>query len=394
MAGELNTEVRDDPASCRSVADWLGQLAPGVGQLGDSVYRQRGESESFWEGTAGQACRGELTRQGEDGDTLEQLVTKARQALTDFAGKIDSVKAQFEQARSVARTGELVVTATAILPPGPAPGPVPQPPTGPASPQAQAQHNAASQAHAAASAQYERKRRAFEEASGIADRARNQQADAHVALDKAMKDPQESVKKLKTYAMYAVGNGLSWVKTTQTTANDLLESSKKMESAASTMQARAATMTHSPAMRELAERAAARGTDMAADIKGQYAQVQRMNSAIPEKARTAIEQNPGNLVKSGSTVGKVSKNVLRGLPYVGTGLTLASGGADVAMGKDPWNATADTAASLGGSIAGGMATGAAVGTVFPGAGTVVGGVVGGIAGGLVATGVVDWLQGD
>ena len=69
MAGELNTEVRDDPTACRAVADWLGQLAPGVSQLGDSVYRQRGESESFWEGTAGQACRSELTRQGEDGDT-------------------------------------------------------------------------------------------------------------------------------------------------------------------------------------------------------------------------------------------------------------------------------------------------------------------------------------
>ncbi|MFC7343258.1 hypothetical protein [Saccharopolyspora griseoalba] len=395
MAGELNTEVRDDPASCRGMADWLSKLAPAVEELGDAVYRQRGESESFWEGTAGQACRAELTRQGKDGDTLEELITQVRRALLEFAGEVDSVRSQFDRARDVGRSGGLIVTATAILPPGPAPGPGPQPlPAGPVSPQAQAKHDAASQAHSSAVAAFERKRKAFEEASGIVERARNQQADAHVALDKAMKDPLEGVKKLKTYAMYAVGNGLSWIKTTQTTANDLLESHSEMKSATKTMQARAATMTGSPAMRELAEKAAARGAELSDDLKSQYTQVQRMNSAIPAKARNAIEQNPGNLIKSGSTAAKVSKNVLRGMPYIGTGLTIASGGADVAMGKDPWNAAADTAASLGGSIAGGMATGAAVGSVFPGAGNVVGGVVGGVAGGLIATGVVDWLQGD
>ncbi len=57
MTGELNTEVLDDPASCRKAADWLGQIQPGVSQVGDEINNQRSASESFWQGTAGDECR-------------------------------------------------------------------------------------------------------------------------------------------------------------------------------------------------------------------------------------------------------------------------------------------------------------------------------------------------
>lgn len=394
MAGELNTEVLDDPMSCKEMAAWLGRLESAVKQIGDAVFRQRSESEYFWEGTAGDACRNELTRQGKDGDTLEQSLATTREALTTFASKIDAVRSQIEEARNRARAGELIITATAILPPGPTPGPAPQPlPYGPVAPDVRARHDAATQAHGAAVAQYERKQQAFEDASRMVEKARDEQADAHAALDRALKGPQDTVKKVKTYVMFAVGNGLSWVKTVQTTANDLMETAAKKESAATTMQARAAS-TASPAMREIMEKAAAKGWDQAGELRAQYWPVQRLNSAVPQGARTIIESNSGNLIKGGSAVAKVGKSALRGLPYVGTGLTVASGVADVAMGKDPWNAGADTAASLGGSIAGGMAVGAALGTVFPGPGNAIGGVIGGIAGGILATGVVDMLQGD
>ena len=60
----VRTEVRDDPGACRSTANWLGRLKAGVQHIGDVSYRERGESESFWQGTAGDSCRRELSDLG------------------------------------------------------------------------------------------------------------------------------------------------------------------------------------------------------------------------------------------------------------------------------------------------------------------------------------------
>lgn len=84
----------------------------------------------------------------------------------------------------------------------------------------------------------------------------------------------------------------------------------------------------------------------------------------------------------------------RGVPFVGTGLIVASGSADVAMGKPVGQVVAETGAGLGGGVVGGMA-GAAIGSaIFPGVGTVVGGVVGGVIGSITATEGVGRAMGD
>ncbi len=394
MAGELNTEVLDDPASCRTTADWLGQVKPGVVRIGDALHEQRGASESFWRGTAGDAARQTLTYQGKDADTLEGLVGQVKTALEVFAGEIDTVNQRMHQARTVARDGKLIVTPTTILPPGPAPkgaGSENLPPT-PMGQRIEA-HQGQSQASQAAMADYEAKKRAFQEAQTTIQDARTRQEKAHLALEKAMKDPLDTVKTTKTYAMFAVGHGLSYIKTAHSTSASWVAHAEKLDDAAEAMQTRAAN-SPSPAMRELGERAAARGTETATDARTRASRSLGPAEKVPSKARDLVSRNPSGLVKGGSMVSRASRSVLRGVPYVGTTLTIGSGVTDVMMGKNVGEAVEDTSANLGGSVAGGMA-GAALGSaIFPGVGTVIGGVAGGIAGSLGATSLVDWATGE
>lgn len=394
MAGELNTEVHDDPATCRATADWLSQVQPGVERIGDAVHRQRTESESFWQGKAGDACRSSLQSLGHDGDEAERLIGQVKQALTVFAGAIDQVQLRIRQACGVAQGAKLIVTPTAILPPGPGPGAGPaRLPSGPVEPDAQAEYEAASQAHAGAVAEHTEKQRAFDEAKTTVDMAREQQKQAHEALNKAMEDPLANIKTMKTVATYATTTSLSYISGSQNTSASWFNHAAKLDEAATTRQAQAA-QSASPAMRELYERGAARGAEWAKGARANGGKALGAAKVVPEGGRKIIGANPSGLVKSGSMVGKVGRGLLRGVPFVGTTASVISGAGDVIMGKDVGDAAKDTGANIAGGAAGGWA-GAAIGTACcPVVGTAIGGVVGGIAGSLGATSGVDWLTGD
>jgi hypothetical protein len=384
MAGELNTEVRDDPAACRSSADWLGRLKSGVQQIGDVSYRERGESESFWQGTAGDACRRELTDLGKDSDSLEEIVEGTKRALNVFADRIDTVRSRMDQARQVARDGGLIATPVAILPPGPGPGASPQRPTGPMSPDAEAQFSRQVKAHNAALGEHQAKQAAFQEASTTVIDARKMHEDAHRDLDKAMQDPLGTIKSMKTYGMFVFSHGLNTAKAKQGLANDLFKSADEVDEHARRMQEIAADPRNSAATRAAAEHAAQTSSAGAEHtrVQGEKAQLRG-----PSWARNMVEANPGNYIKDGTGWLKLGKNAARGVPFLGTGLAIGSGAWDVAMGKDPGVASAETGASIAGGVVGGMAgaeVGTAIGTmIFPGPGTAIGGVIGGVAGGII-----------
>lgn len=386
MAGELNTEVLDDPAACRATADGLERLKNGVQGTGDVAYRERGKSESFWQGTAADACRGELTDLGKDSDSLEDVIEATKRALAVFADRIDTVRARMDQARHVASQGGLIVTAEAILPPGPAPGPAPQRPSGPISPQAEAQLSQHNDAHNAAMQAFQAKQAAFQEASATVIDARQQQEDAHRDLDNGMQDPLATIKKMKTYGMFVASNSLSIAKTRQTQANDFFEEANKVKEHGNRMQAIADNPENAAATRAAAERAAQVSSEGAEATRAQGVQYQLKG---PGWLRTGIEANPGNYIKDGTALLKLGKGIARGVPFFGSGVAVVSGGVDVALGKDPVVATAETGANIGGGAVGGMAgaeVGAAIGTLIcPGPATAVGGVVGGVAGGLIGS---------
>lgn len=372
MGGELNTEVRDDAAGCRALADWLREAASGIEQVADVLYRQRGESESFWQGVAGDACRIELTWQAEDGDKLEQLARDCERDLDGFAARIDAVRGRVDDARRTARESGLIVTPTAILPPAP-PNPAPAPSAG------QGAQPAVDPAH-------EAQTRAFAAVSAMVADARRQQEEAHHDLDKAMQDPLATIKSLKTYTVYVVSNALNYLKTRQTMANDLFKDARQITEHGRRMQEIANDPTTPASSRASAEEVADKARKGADDTRHLTQKTQPNH--LPDWARRGIEANPGNHVPDGKGWIKLGRRFARGIPYLGAGVAVVSGGVDVGLGKNPGVTAAETGANLAGGAAGGMAgaeVGTAIGTIFPGTGNVIGGVVGGIAGGVIGS---------
>lgn len=383
MAGELNTEVLDDPGSCRTTAGWLGQVKPGVTHIGDTVYGQRAASEGFWQGTAGEAARQTLTYQGKDADTLEGLVGQVKTALETFANQIDTVNSRMQQARQVAREGKLIVTPAAILPPGPAPkgSGTDNLPPGPMGQQVEAHQGG--QGNQAAIAAHEAKKRAFQEASSTVQSARTMQDDAHRALDTAMKDPLAAVKTTKTYAMFVVGQGLNTIKGSTDAAGDFFQKANQWNADASTIQARADKYTGS--VRERFNTAADSYKKVASTNAAYADDAKKMGGPLSSKTRAVVSADASGLIKGTSRVAKVGSGLVRGVPAVGTTLTIGSAVSDVAMGKNPWEATEDTAANLGGGAVGGYLGGMVGTAICPGVGTVIGGVVGGAIGSWAAS---------
>ncbi len=387
MAGELNTEVLDEPASCRTTADWLGTVTSGVTHIGDVAQQQRGSSETFWVGTAGEAARTTLTQQTKDADTLEEAVGQVKTALETFANEIDTVNSRINQARAVAREGRLIVTPTAILPPGPPPktsGASNLPP-GPMGQQIEAHQGSGSAA-------YEAKKKAFAEAQSTVESARTTQQSAHQALEAAMKDPLAAAKTTKSYAMFVVGQGLNSIKGATDAASDMMAKADKWHSAATTMQARAAQKPGT--LRAIGNRAAAKGLENAAEARTQATRASKFGGPLGSTTRTVISADASGLIKGTSRVAKVGSDLVRGVPFIGTGVSIVSGVTDVAMGKDPWEATEDTAASIGGGAAGGYIGGAIGTAICPGVGTVIGGLVGGFIGSWAAGEGVDAATGE
>lgn len=394
MTGELNTEVASDPASCRAMAGWLTTLSLGVYDTGNAIYRAREASESGWQGAAANAFRHSLAPMGRDADQLVEVINQARRALDVFADEIDTVGARLAQARQVAVAARLIVTPTAILPPGPGPGAPPVHSDGPGTPQAETRYRDAVTAYEAAVAGYEARIAAFTEVSITVAEARHKETEAHHTLDAAMDQGRAGAKGLNPAATALTGAALGAVQNTQAVANNLIQQADKIRDHADRMQALAVEPTATQAVRSAATRAAAAAQDGQARTRAQAERLQRPISWIPESARQRIAASPGEYIKDGKGWVGLGKSAARGVPFVGAGTSVVFGMADVASGKPVGQVAAETGAGLGGGVIGGMA-GATIGSaIFPGVGTVIGGVVGGIIGSMTATDGVTRAMGD
>lgn len=394
MAGELNTELKSDSVSCRTTAAWLGSLSPGVHRAADAIHRARTASESCWRGTAAEAFRNSLRALAKDADGLIDVTNRVQLALEAFADEIDTVHARLGQSREVAKAARLVVTPTAILPPGPGPGAAPTPPVGPMTPDARARYADTVHVYETTAATYAAKVRAFEEAGATVVDARLREAEAHRALDIAMDRGGIDLNGMKAIGTTIVGIGLGLIAGLQTAVSDLLRKADKLRNHGMRMQEMADEPKGSAAKRAAAIWAANAAAAGEGRTRAEAHRLQAPIRAIPEGARLTIAHNPGEYIRDGKGWVGLGRGAARGVPFVGTGVIVASGAADVAMGKPVGQAAAATGATLGGGAVGGMA-GAAIGSFFfPGVGTVVGGVVGGVIGSVAAADGVGRVMGD
>lgn len=387
-AGPLNIEVLGNTASCRATARWLTNLASGVHDAGTQLHQSKSESETGWQGTAGDAFRDNLGKVAKDTDELSQRATSVGQALDTFAGSIDSIKQQVANLRGTATSAGLTVTDKAIMPPGPEPGGAPvQPPNG-ANPEWDQQYKQQQAAFATAYGAWQKKAQAFQEASTTMDQLRERETEAHRALVDVLKNP-----------MFIDQYGLTILAKTTTAmsiAHSVMgENIEKLKSKVEDFDARLSTAQDAMQSAAAGERQAAT-TEAAAlqsarsDAAAALADMQQVGKATKSMGGAIVSANPGTLLaKSSSGLAEFAEPVARKLPYVGVGITAASAGVDIAQGKpaakEVEKGVGDTAASI--------AAGAAVGTMVGGpVGTVIGAGVGIIASYGVDK-LVDWKNG-
>jgi len=408
----IETDVKGSPGTCRETATWLGTFAQAAHDAATAVRNARSESEPpAWSGSAGDAFRSAIN--GVDGDTdqLANHATEAARALDDFADSIDAVAQQMAHAREIAQAGGLTVSGTVILPPKPAGPPpmilLPCTASDPAGAQIQADANsAAGKLHQQAVNTYNAQATVFNEAKAIVTSARNVERNAHDALNRAMTATEHRTTTLKTVGSAVAHALLDAIKGTQEGAEKLSKQADEFREAAATYQKLADGHLTTLTQADLAflNRLGHESDQLATLNETKATELERWINLIPAKARTAIAASPIRLVEDSDNYLKYLKPYLKGMPYIGSVLTVGTEASDVFSGeKSLGGAVADGGAEIAGSAAGtvageaagtvaggwvaGMLAGAEAGfiggTAEPGLGNVVGGIAGGIAGGIV-----------
>lgn len=400
----LNTHVPGDEAGVREAATWLGTYAERVHRAASSATRARVDSDNAWAGPAGEAFRDAVGPLGSDGDRIGENTTQLEQALEAFADALATVNGKMNNARDQGAAAALKVTAKEIWPPEPVPpappmtsGRSPQSPTD--AQQMSADHNAAMAAYNTAVERVNAQRAVFNECRALVDDARSIEKGAHAALVQVTTGVADWVRTAKTLTSQVAGTVASMIKGGQGAVNDLNKLAVELVDAGNIFEKVSTNQLLTAADRTTLAAWSADSHAKAETHAARAGQIDRMMSKIPESARTAIEWNAGNLIKDPtSVIGKGGKTILKGLPVVGTTLSVASSVGDVIMGEDPAKAAAKLGGGLAAGVAGGWAGGALggalAGSSVPGVGTLVGGLIGGVIGTVGATEIIDSSMGD
>lgn len=160
----INIKIEGNPESIRSAGRWLrSSLSAGVEDCITQVYRAHGDSESGWQGEAGNACRAKMSSGGKKADELAADSDRTGQSFEVYADDLQTAKAGMDRARQIALDAGLEVTDTQILDPGEGPTLLAGA-DGTVSPQVAQEFQAAQQAH-------QQKVTAYNAAAGEASRA-------------------------------------------------------------------------------------------------------------------------------------------------------------------------------------------------------------------------------
>jgi hypothetical protein len=400
----LDTRVLGEPATARQSADWLSRLLGAMHGATDACMTTRTQSESVWEGPAGAALRSDLSDTVDGANTLIGHTDEFRQGLLTFADRLDVVRAKMYDAHSKAVAAGLKVTVVQIYPPAPIP---PGPPLGngtsPQSPadaqRMAAEHDVAMDQYHAAIDDWNRQAPVYNDCCTIVLEARELEKTAHDDLDRLATGIDGWVKSLKKISAMALSTGLDAIKGSQEAINDLTRLSVELSDSAEVFNKIANGKYLTDADKTVLSAWEADSQAKAGTMAARADSIGSWMSKIPEPARQAIVVNPGTLIgESASVFAKGGKVVLKGLPLIGTGVTVVSAGFDVAMGEDLGKVAVTTVAETAGQIAGGWAGGALVGAVagseVPVAGTVVGAVIGGFIGGMAAGNIAESSMSD
>ncbi|RZS43774.1 hypothetical protein EV193_102755 [Herbihabitans rhizosphaerae] len=395
MTEVLTTEVKGDPASLRATATWLSMANGSIHGAATQVYAARNESTSSWTGEAGSGFRSVMTNAAGKIDQIAGNATTLGSALSGHAADLDTVRSRMAMARQVATDGGLTVTATAIMPPGPAPAAPSALPKN-----ATTEEKAAHKNSAAARADYIKKVKAYHQSGTIVAGARKTETTSQNNVLTTLKNVRLVSGTLAAMAGAGV-EAASKFRTAQHSYDDFAErairvASNTKLSTTNRMRALQVAAKNNIKLRQTAQ-------IIERDLWFKY------TDRLPSWAKSTLTFTvagkpqppapPGVRASSppaasaGAKVAKVATKVGGKIPVVGLGFTAAGVGLDIAGGKDPGKAVVSGAAGLAGGIAAGAAVGAVVGGPLAPATVLVGGLVGGLLASGAAEAAWDFCSG-
>jgi uncharacterized protein YukE len=355
----LDTEVRGDSDGLRDTARWLRSAEESVHATGTQVRLARGESESEWVGSSGEAFRVTMDEVIRKVDELSLNAGGIAAVLDRYADELDSVKAMMQSARDLAREGGLVVVAAVIEPPGPAPvAPEQLPKHVDLTPGRLEAHHAAAVARSFHLQQVMAYRNAEKEVTNAAKQ-----------LDQSVQFLKNEARNWTLWAdLFSGGAALGVASASKYNAQ-----TKKYKDQAKTARDHAARA-RAQGNLEMARRYSALAQERYADGQknirardGNYAR--KYSNRMPMWGQRALSSNLGVLARGSGQFARAARPVLSKVPVLGLGLTCAGICTNVQRGQG----VAKSVVSGGGSfLAGAMVGGMIGGPVGFAAGAVVG----------------------
>lgn len=406
MGAALNTMVNGSTGTCVEAADWLRQVAVGADECGDGIQRAKATAMAGWDGPAANAFLATMRGTVDHADRVAKTAKNYERALREFVTALDGVIGRMNDAISKAEAGGLRLDGPFILQPEPFTAKKPGTPTKLCT----AEEGVVVTGHIqgsmedwnAARADHNRKVRVFNDCKKLVHDARNAEDEAHRDLQHAFSSNELNVD-TATIASTSATQAMTYVAAMENPRSEALAMANRSTSAAQFFDDWAAgtRLNMSDADKELLQWASekARGNSYAYTQRAH--EFARFVDKVPEPVRQYVAAYPGKktleaLPEEAAAKLRGARAVLKGMPYLGSTLTVGTELYDAAQGEQSWGkAAVDSTFMIGGGALGAATASAAAAAIWGAplgpVGSFVTGTIGGIAGMIGGQEVADWL---
>lgn len=410
MGQAINTTVNGSSGTCVEAAEYTNHVAKSGDTCGDGIQRATNTTYAGWDGPAANAFLSSLSGTRPQVDGVAEVAMAYSRALHDFAAALDGVVNRVNDAIGKAQAGGLRMDGPFILQPEPFTTPKPGTPKGFCTAEQGSvvvgQYQGDVAAWNAALAEHNRKVAVFNECKAIVHAARNAEEEAHHHLQDAFTRNQvtdlDSAKLGTTTASQAVG----YIAAMDNPRSNALNMARRSETAAQFFEgwAKGTRINMTADDRTLLAWAASEANGNSTAYQKRATEFAKYVDKVPEPLRKFVAAYPGKkyfekLPDEAAGKLKGTRSILRGMPYVGSTLTLATEAVGAVEGQQSWTkAAVDSGLVIGGAALGAAAASAGAAALYGSAlgpvGAFLAGTAGGVAGMIWGQEVADLLVPD
>ncbi|QWF83783.1 WXG100 family type VII secretion target [Amycolatopsis sp. CA-230715] len=408
MGQALNTTVNGSSGTCVAAADWLRTVTDAGHHAAGNVRAALTGAEADWQGPASSAFQESIGNIDVVSDQMADWASRTEHGLRDFAASLDTIVARMQDALGKARVGGLQVDGPFIVEPAPLPMGKPGTPvevcTADNMHKVIGQYKGDINQYNAQVSDYNAKVAIYNECKAIVDGARNTEGEAHQSLLRALAPPSGG----PDIDSYKVGTTViarvnSYISSFENPRKESLLKAARAEGSAQFYEnwANGTQLTLTAANKADLKWAIDESRANKVAYETRASEFGKYVEKVPEWVRKTVSAYPGksvlHVLPAEAGLGlQTGQKLLKGMPYVGSSLTLINEFVGAAKGEQSWGkAAADTAAQVAGGAIGGAAAsagaGALLGAPLGPIGSLVVGTAGGLAGVIGGQAVADWL---